>query len=954
AQAQQSDLAGNTGTSTANTFTVAVAVPAPPTNLSPPTISGTAAVGETLAADQGTWSGAPAPTYSYQWRRCDSGGENCVNIAGATGQSYAVAEADADATIRVSVTAVNDAGSATATSDHTAVVVGQPTNTSLPIISGTLKEGRTLTSAPGTWSGTQPISYAYQWNSCEDDGDCGAIPGATSMTYTLTSAEAGLRVSLSVTASNSIGSQTATSAMTESVQAVSPDNTDAPTIAGTAQKGQTLAASPGTWGGTAPISYAYSWRRCDSTGAGCVAISGASGGSYSLTVSDIGSTIRVQVTASNTAGSSSALSDATAPVAGVYRSDVMADNPVAYWRLAETSGTTAADETANHDSGTYMNGITLGAPGALVGDSNAAPRFDGVDDDVSMGNPASGIFKFGTSNFTVETWIKTVQGIQLTADMAIVAKQSPITSNPSWELTLTDDTSFVGRIRAKLNDSTGTTLKAYSGVRVDDGKWHYIVATFDRANGITVSVDAAPRFTAGATTGDVNNNTPLLIGQEGRIYPYFKGQIDEVALYRGLLSSARITSHYENGAAVQTSPPTSTAPPTISGIAENGYLLTASPGSWTGTQPISYVYQWQRCDSSGANCANIQGSIKPSYTLTGGDVGSTLRVTVTALNPGGSTLATSSPTAVVADASPDPVIAAAGDIACRSNPVMSGTTCHYGLTSNLIVADSRITDVLALGDDQYDCGDYQFFVNFFGPTWGSILAKFRPIPGNHEYLTYAPQSPNGSQPPGTLDSCDPETTVPAAGYFDYWNGVGGDTGRAGDRDKGYYSYDVGSWHLIALNTECYAIGGCDAGSPEETWLRADLAAHPNACTLAYWHEPRFSSGAVGNNPYVSALWQDLYYAEADIVLNGHDHDYERFAPQNPLGQADPAHGIREWVVGTGGRSHGGFDTVQPNSEVRNADTYGVLKLTLHPSGYDWQFVPESGKTFTDSGSTACH
>jgi hypothetical protein len=215
--------------------------------------------------------------------------------------------------------------------------------------------------------------------------------------------------------------------------------------------------------------------------------------------------------------------------------------------------------------------------------------------------------------------------------------------------------------------------------------------------------------------------------------------------------------------------------------------------------------------------------------------------------------------------------------------------------------------------------------------------------------------PDGGADTGSYyKSCDPETTVPAASYFDYWNGVGGDTGRAGDRDKGYYSYDVGSWHLIALNTECYAIGGCDAGSPEETWLRADLAAHPNACTLAYWHEPRFSSGAVGNNPYVSALWQDLYYAGADIVLNGHDHDYERFAPQTPLGQADPAHGIREWVVGTGGRNHGGFDIVQPNSEVRNADTYGVLKLTLHPSGYDWQFVPESGKTFTDSGSTACH
>jgi hypothetical protein len=137
-------------------------------------------------------------------------------------------------------------------------------------------------------------------------------------------------------------------------------------------------------------------------------------------------------------------------------------------------------------------------------------------------------------------------------------------------------------------------------------------------------------------------------------------------------------------------------------------------------------------------------------------------------------------------------------------------------------------------------------------------------------------------------------------------------------------------------------------------LKADLAAHSNVCTLAYWHEPRFSSGFVGNNPYVSDFWKDLYGAGADIVLNGHDHDYERFAPQNPLGQADPARGLREWVVGTGGRGHGGFPTIQPNSEVRNAETYGVLKLKLHPSSYDWQFVPESGKTFSDSGSGLCH
>jgi len=359
---------GSSTVSSAATQVVVVTVNAP-SNTAPPTISGTAAVGETLAADPGQWSGAPAPSYTYQWRRCDSGGASCVDISGATAQNYVLAEADVDATVRVVVTAVNDVGSSTATSDPTAVVVQEPTNTSSPTISGTLREGQTLTANPGTWSGTQPISYAYQWSRCEeDDADCGVIPGATSATYTLTPAEAGMRISVSVTASNSIGTQTAATAMTPVVQAVSPDNIDAPTISGTAEKGQTLTASPGTWGGTPPMSYAYSWQRCDSTGAGCVAISGASSQSYSLTVSDIGSTIRVKVTASNSAGSSSALSDATNPVAGVYRAGVLADNPVGYWRLGETGGTTAADQTANNDSGTYLNGITLGAAGALVGD----------------------------------------------------------------------------------------------------------------------------------------------------------------------------------------------------------------------------------------------------------------------------------------------------------------------------------------------------------------------------------------------------------------------------------------------------------------------------------------------------------------------------------------------------------------------------------------------------------
>jgi acid phosphatase type 7 len=293
----------------------------------------------------------------------------------------------------------------------------------------------------------------------------------------------------------------------------------------------------------------------------------------------------------------------------------------------------------------------------------------------------------------------------------------------------------------------------------------------------------------------------------------------------------------------------------------------------------------------------------------------------------------------------DPVIAAAGDIACNTPATTSGSTCHYGATAARVTADPAITDVLTLGDNQYECGDYSNLLNFYDPTWGLFRSRTHPAIGNHEYLTA----------PGTA-GCDPASTTAAKGYFDYWNGINVASGPAGDRAKGYYSYDVGAWHLIALNSNCAKVGGCSAGSAQETWLRNDLAAHPSACTLAYWHHPRFSSGEHGNNPAVGPLWNALYQAGADVVLNGHDHDYERFAPQTPGAVADTALGIREFVVGTGGKSHYAFTAtvVQPNSEARNAATYGILKLTLHAQSYDWQFVPEAGGSFTDAGSGLCH
>ena len=266
-------------------------------------------------------------------------------------------------------------------------------------------------------------------------------------------------------------------------------------------------------------------------------------------------------------------------------------------------------------------------------------------------------------------------------------------------------------------------------------------------------------------------------------------------------------------------------------------------------------------------------------------------------------------------------IAAAGDIACAPGKPSGDDGCRQGATSDLLVG---IAGVLALGDLQYEDGTYETFLASYDRSWGQAKAMTAPTPGNHEYETEG-----------------------AAGYFRYF-GV-----AAGNRTKGYYSFDLGTWHLVALNSNCSAVGGCDEGSPQEGWLRADLAARRAVCTLAYWHHPRFSSGKHGSDPTYTAFWQALYEADADLVLVGHDHDYERFAPQDPRGRLDLARGIREFVVGTGGKSLRSFRARAPNSEVRDASSFGVLELTLGSDAYAWRFRSTDGSV-TDSGSAGCH
>jgi Hypothetical glycosyl hydrolase family 15 len=282
-----------------------------PTNTSVPVISGMAQVGSQLSTSAGTWSGSPT-SYTDEWRRCDSSGGNCTAISGATGTDYPLTSADQGATIRVAVTASNSSGATTSVSTQTSVVAPQsvaPSNSGLPVVSGTDQVGSQLSASAGSWSGS-PTSYAYQWDRCDSSGaNCAAISGATNTSYLLVSADGGATIRVAVTASNSAGSSTAASAQTPMVAAPpsAPVNTGVPVISGTAQQGQTLTASRGAWSGN-PTGYAYQWLRCDATGANCSAVSGALGSNYSLARPDLGSTLRVVVLASNSGGSASATS----------------------------------------------------------------------------------------------------------------------------------------------------------------------------------------------------------------------------------------------------------------------------------------------------------------------------------------------------------------------------------------------------------------------------------------------------------------------------------------------------------------------------------------------------------------------------------------------------------------------------------------------------------------------
>jgi hypothetical protein len=265
----------------------------------------------------------------------------------------------------------------------------------------------------------------------------------------------------------------------------------------------------------------------------------------------------------------------------------------------------------------------------------------------------------------------------------------------------------------------------------------------------------------------------------------------------------------------------------------------------------------------------------------------------------------------------DPILIGAGDIAdCDSDGDEATAALLDGLPGTIFTA----------GDNVYPSGTIESYTRCYTPSWGRHLARTRPAPGNHD------------RPGESLD-----------GYVAYFGAAG--TGPDGEP---WYSYDLGTWHVIVLDSNCAEVGGCDPDSPQGRWLAADLAASAASCTMAIWHHPRFSSGAEhGSDPSMDPLWRALYAAGADVVVNGHDHDYERFAPQDPDGLEDRLRGIRQFVVGTGGTRLRGFDDPLANSELRASVSHGLLEFTLRDGGYDWRFIPTEGD-FSDRGTASCH
>ena len=583
-------------------------VAGPPVSVGAPSITGSLQEGQTLSASTGEWAGTGPFAYSYQWQRCSGSGGECQNIAGATEPQYTVGVSDLASRFVVLITAAGSLGSATASSAETSPVSAiLPTNTVLPVITGLLQDGHLLNVGTGSWSGTEPISFSYQWQLCDSLGlNCSDIAGANGPSLTLSPADISGVLDVVVTATNAAGSSSVTAPVTGLIAGILPTNTVLPSISGLLQDGQLLNVGTGSWSGSEPISYSYQWQECNAVGEACTDISGATGSSLKLLTGLIGSTLDVVVTATNAAGSTSVATPVTSLVAGLLPSNTVlpsisgllqdgqvlsvgsggwsGSGPISYsyqWQQCNAAGKACADISgATASTLSLVTGLIGSTLDVVVTATNVAGSTSATTPVTSL---VAGLLPSNTVLPSISGLLQ--DGQLLNVGTGSWSGSEPISYSYQWQ-----ECNAVGEACTDISGATGSSLKLLTGL---------IGSTLDVV------------VTATNAAGSTSVTTPV------------------TSLVAGLL-------------------PSNTSLPSISGLLQDGQLLSVGSGGWSGSGPISYSYQWQQCNAAGKACANISGATGSTLSLVTGLIGSTLDVVVTATNVAGSTSVTTPVTGLVA------------------------------------------------------------------------------------------------------------------------------------------------------------------------------------------------------------------------------------------------------------------------------------------------------------------
>jgi hypothetical protein len=616
---------------------------------SPPTLSGTTQVGDPLSVSPGTWSGTGQLTYTYQWQRCNVDLTSCQAIAGATSSAYTPGTADVGSSLEVLVSVSDANGSLTDTAAPTEPIagVGAPVISTAPVASGETEAGQILAATTGAWAGPGVNAYAYQWEDCYASGQsCAPIAGATGATYQLTPDDVGAMVRVVVTATGGSGTTPAASAAVGPVASPSLSNVSVPTIDGTPQDGVALTSTDGAWTGSDIITYAYQWQDCDPAAGDCTSIPGATSAGYTPTDGDVGSLLRVVVTATNSWGSLTVGSD--------YTSEVLSppSAPIGPNTVPVIQGTTNAGDTLSID------------PGDWTGEPAPTFTYQWFRCDTSGDNCS-----FSGSAQPANTYTLTLDDVGSTIEVAIIA------TNDEGHTTLyTFQTDVVGPPLAPYEDQApvisgnpiaGQTLSASTGSWDGDQpiSYSYQWMSCDAGGQNCAPISGASAQTYVLTDSEVG-------GTVG---------VDVTATN----SDGATTANATTTQVVAAGPPNGLVAPSLGGDAGLGGTLSVVEGQEGGSSPIGESYMWQRCDASGQNCADIPGATTSSYTATHGDVGSTIQALVTYSNQYGMDVETVGPSAVIVDAAPSSVSAPVitwsgaygipGETASGTNGVWRGT-----------------------------------------------------------------------------------------------------------------------------------------------------------------------------------------------------------------------------------------------------------------------------------------